>query len=311
MGFLFLSLIFANVYSAVMAYLSVGVLGVLCVMCFATYIANFLMLLLFPAAMGLRYAEVPSFVGRYLGSVVGSSGGSPAKDLKPRLGLHLGLTLAIAAFGLVFFFGLNPAVHRPYIPVPRDLYVKAFNALPVQEIDVSGRPFWGNPRAKVKIVAFSDFQCPFCRRAAFTLKPYLKSYKDDVAVYFMNYPLDSVCNPAIEQEGHPVACLAAKAGVCAAKQGKFWDYHDRVFENQKRLSRAVLVDLAAKVGLDGPAFESCLASDEVLEAVKKDAEEGAKLELKGTPAIYVNGRFFRDWPDPERVRMVIESERAK
>lgn len=307
LGFLFLSMIFASAYSVLMAYLSIGVLGVLCAMCLTTYVANFLMLFFFPAALGLRYADVPAFVGRYVGSVFKSGDG----DLKPRLPLHLGATIVLTGLGILFFFGLNPAAHRPYIPIPKDLYLKAFHELPVQDIDVSGRPFWGNPNAKVKIVEFSDFQCPFCRRAAFTLKPYLKAYKEDVALYFVNYPLDPTCNAAIQHEGHPVACLAAKAGVCAAKQGRFWSYHERVFENQKRLSRAALIEFAADEKLDGPMFESCLASDEAMEVVKKDADQGTKLQIQGTPAVYINGRFFRDWPDPERVRMVIEAERSR
>jgi protein-disulfide isomerase len=230
---------------------------------------------------------------------------------RPRLWGHLGGTLAIVGLGTVFFMGLNPSAHRPRVPVPRDLYLKAYESLPVRDIDVVGRPFWGNPNARVKIVEFSDFQCPFCRRAAFTLKPYLKAHQDDVALYFVNFPLDPTCNPMIEQAGHPVSCLAAKASVCAAKQGRFWDYHDLAFENQSRLSRSVLVELASKAQLDGPAFETCLASDEALDFVKKDVEQGSRIPVQGTPSIFINGRLFRDWPDPERIRMVIEHERAK
>ncbi|HSA60085.1 MAG TPA: thioredoxin domain-containing protein [bacterium] len=298
MSFLFLSLVFANVYSVLMAYISLGLLGVLCAMCLTTYLVNALMLLLFPSAMGIGWRGVPSLVSGYLGT-------------RPRLWGHLGATAAVVALGIFFFMGLNPAVHRPHIPVPRDLYLKAFESLPVQELDVTGRPFWGNPNARVKIVEFSDFQCPFCRRAAFTLKPYLKAYQNDVVLYFLNYPLDSVCNPVIEHGGHPVSCLAAKASVCASKQGRFWDYHDLVFENQTRLSRSVLVELASKTGLDGPLFESCLASDEAMEAVKRDVEQGSKIAVQGTPSVFINGRLFRDWPDPDRIRMVIEGELSK
>ncbi len=294
MGFLFLSLAFANVYSVVMAYISLGLLGVLCVMCLTTYVVNALLLLFFPSAMGIGWSGVPAFVAGYLRSL-------------PRLWPHMAATAAVVGIGVIFFMGLNPTAHRAHVPVPRDLYLKSFESLPVQEIDVTGRPFWGNPNARVKVVEFSDFQCPFCRRAAFTLKPYLKAHKDDVALYFLHYPLDATCNPAVPQGGHPVACLAAKASVCAAKQGKFWDYHDGVFENQEKLSRAVLVAQASKVGLDGPGFESCLASDEAMEAVKKDVEQGGKISIQGTPSLFINGRLFRDWPDPERMRMVIES----
>jgi protein-disulfide isomerase/uncharacterized membrane protein len=306
LAFLFVSMIFASAYSVFMAYLSVSKLGVICLMCATTYFVNFLMLLTFPSALGLRFKEVPKFLARYVGAVFGA-----ASDLKPRLVFHLGATLALLGFGLVFFRGVNPAVHKPYVPIPRDMYLNAFEATPVEEIDTAGRPFWGNPNAKVKIVEFSDFQCPFCRRAAFTLKPFLKSYKNDIAFYYLNFPLDSACNALLQQTMHPVACLAAKGGVCAAKQGKFWEYHDQVFENQKRLSRSVLIEVAARVGLDGPSFESCLVSDDAQVAIGRDVEQGGKVHVEGTPSIYINGRLFRDWLDPERVRLVIEAERAR
>jgi len=307
LGFLFLSMIFACAYSVFMAYLSLSVLGVLCAMCFTTYVVNFLMLLVFPLALGVRYEQVPSFIGRYLALLIGKGDDS----LRPRIVFHLFGTILLTAFGLIFFFGLNPEAHRPYRPIPRDLYLKAFRESPVQDIDVSGRPFWGNPNAKVKIVEFSDFQCPFCRRAAFTLKSFLKAYKNDVALYFMNFPLDPTCNPVIQHTGHPLACLAAKAAVCASKQGKFWPYYERVFENQKKLSMSALIEMAAAERLNGPAFESCLASDDSLEIIKNDAAQGVNLKIEGTPAIYINGRFFRDWPDSERLRMVIEDERSR
>lgn len=307
LGFLFLSMIFANAYSVYMAYLSLSVLGVLCAMCFTTYVVNFLMLLVFPMALGVSYGHVPAFIGRYLSSLTGTAD----DNLRPRLAIHLVGTVLLAGFGIIFFRGLNPEAHRPYRPIPKELYLKAFRELPMQDIDVSGRPYWGNPNAKVKIVEFSDFQCPFCRRAAFTLKSFLKAYKNDVALYFMNFPLDPTCNPVIQHTGHPLACLAAKAAVCASKQGKFWTYYERVFENQRKLSMSALIEMAAAENLNGPAFENCLASDEALEVIKSDAAQGVSLKIERTPTIYINGRFFRDWPDSERLRMVIEDEKSR
>lgn len=302
LAFLFGSVVLATVYSVFMAYLSVGKLHVICLMCSVTYAANFLMLLAFPPAIGIRYSESPSFLAGYLLNT--------DKGILLRLASYLGASVVLLGLGLLFFKGLNPAVHRPFVPVPRELYLKAFREQPVLDIDYSGRPVWGNPNAKVKIVEFSDFQCPFCRRAAFTLKPYLKSYKDDVALYYMNFPLDTACNSLLEHSVHQVACLAAKGGVCAAQQGKFWEYHDQVFENQKRLSRSVLIELAARVRLDGPSFESCLVSDDTQAKIAGDVEQGGKVKIQGTPSIFINGRLFRDWPDADRIRMVIESERA-
>ena len=306
LSFLFGAAFFSVLYSAYQFYISVGYLGILCVFCFSTYVANLGLLLLLPSALAIRYAEAPKFLFHYFLSALGLR---RDETTQPRLVFHLAVTVGLLVVGLVFFKGLNPDVHRVYAEVPRDAYLKAYAGLPKHEIDVSGRPFWGNPDAKIIIAEFSDFQCPFCRRAAFTLKPYIKEFRNDVKFVYMNFPLDSSCNPAIQVSMHPVSCLAAKAGICALKQGKFWEFHDEVFENQKRLSRSTLLDLATKVGLDVAAFEPCVISDEAAAGIKKDVEQGSALQIEGTPSIYINGRLFRDWQDPNRLRMIIEAEK--
>lgn len=302
LAFLFASMILACVYSVVMAYLSFFELGVLCLLCFTSYIANFFMLFLFSKALELRYSEVPHFLRRYIGSLFGKG------EIKPRIVFHVGVTVVVTVLGLLFFRGLSPRIHKAHAEVPREAYLKSFYNLPQKEIDLANRPFWGAKEAKVTVVEFSDFQCPFCRRAAFSLKPYLKEYRDGLRFVFFNYPLDPSCNPAIQHSLHQVACLAAKSALCASRNGKFWEYHDKVFENQKRLSRATLLNLAKEVGLEPAPFEQCLASDEITEELKKEIEEGNKIEVRGTPSVFINGRLFRDWLSPERLRMVIESE---
>ncbi len=306
LSFLFGAAFFAVLYSAYQAYVSIVDLGVLCLFCLSTYVANLGILLLLPVAMGIRTAEAPAYLLDYFGSALGLS----RKVASPRLTFHLGLTVGLLTLGLLFFRGLNPQVHKPKVRVPRELYLKAYAGIPRKAIDVSDRPYWGNKDAKVVVVEFSDFQCPFCRRAAFTLKPYLKEFRNDVKVVFMNYPLDSSCNPAIQAAMHPVSCMAAKAAACAWKQGKFWELHDGAFENQRRLSRSTLFEIAKDIGLDTASFERCLVSQEAEDFVKKDIEEGNALEIHGTPSLYVNGRFFRDWLDPEKLRLVIEAEKA-
>lgn len=303
LAFLFLSSILALVYSVVMAYLSLAKLGILCPLCTGMYLASLFSVILFPRALGIRYREIPQFLGRYLKSAFGAAG-----PLKPRWLFHLGTTVVFFGIGLVFFKGLNPQIHKAHAEIPRQAYLKVFYSLPKQEISLPERPFWGGKEAKVTVVEFSDFQCPFCRRAAFTLKPYLQEFRDQVRFYYLNYPLDNSCNPAIAHGMHPTACLAAKAALCATRGGKFWEYHDRVFENQKKLSRETLLRIASEVGLDRPRFEQCLISDEIGNLLKEDVDLGNRLEIRGTPTVYINGRPFRDWLNPERLRMVIESE---
>ena len=305
LSFLFGSAFFAVLYSALQAYRATVDLGIVCLFCFSTYVTNLVLLIGLPRALEIPYAQAPAFLLKYYGSALGLSRKNP---MPTRLVTHLGFTIGLLLLGLLFFKGLNPQVHQAQVEVPKELYLKAYVGLPKKEINTAGRPFWGNKEAKIVIAEFSDFQCPFCRRAAFTLKPHLKEFRDKVRLVFMNYPLDSSCNPVIQVAMHPVSCMAAKAGFCASKQNKFWEYHDEVFENQKRLSRSTLLELAKTVGLDVSSFEQCLISDEAAAYVKEDLTQGNSLEIHGTPTVYINGRAFPDWPSAKRLRMVIEAE---
>jgi protein-disulfide isomerase len=147
--------------------------------------------------------------------------------------------------------------------------------------------------------------------AAFTLKPYLKEYRNDIRLVYLNYPLDNACNVKIGHAMHPVSCLAAKAGACAHKMGKFWEYHDLVFENQKRLSRSTLLEIADQVHLDKAGFEACLASDEAAKIVQDDLAQGEIMDVHGTPSLFLNGRLFKDWTNPNRLRTILEAEIRK
>lgn len=304
LGFLFISSLFSVVYSVIMAYLSIFKLGVLCLLCFTAYIASFLLMLLFPKALEIRYRDIPNFIIHYIKSVFGKS----KDEFHPRLVFHLVVTIIFFAAGLVFFRGLNPAIHQTHAEIPKEDYLRIFYSLPKKDLHLPERPYWGSKTGPVEIVIFSDFQCPFCRRAAFTLKPYLQEYRDKVHLIYMHYPLDDACNPAMTHPMHPTSCLAAKASICAHQQGKFWEYHDQIFENQKRLSRSTLLEISKNLGLDASKFETCLASDEVTNLLKEDIDKGNQLEVRGTPSVFINGRSFRDWLDPKRLRMVIESE---
>lgn len=295
LSFFFASSLFACPYSLVMAYLSIFKLGIICLLCLTTYLCNFFLLFLLPKAMEVRFREIWRFF----------------TFLRPRLAQHLLVTLVFFGVGLIFFKGLNPQIHVAHAEVPKQDYLKAFYAIPQQPINLPERPIWGNPKGKVTVVDFSDFQCPFCRRAAFTLKPYLKEFRDQVRLIYINYPLDNACNPAIDHPMHPTSCLAAKAALCAFQRGKFWEYHDKIFEHQKSLSWATLIRLAGELGMTQEDFEKCMVSEETAKLLQEDIETGSHLEIHGTPSLYINGRLFTDWYQPDRLRMVIESELSR
>lgn len=141
-------------------------------------------------------------------------------------------------------------------------------------------PTLGKATAPVTLVEFSDFQCPFCRAAAPTLKQVAEKFGDKVQIVYRQYPIPGL---------HPFAMKAAEASLCANEQGKFWELHDAMFEDQKKLAVSDLKQTARRLGLDGGKFDSCLDSGRYVEQVQNDLKEGRSVGVTGTPAMFVNG----------------------
>jgi protein-disulfide isomerase len=154
-------------------------------------------------------------------------------------------------------------------------------------IDAGDNPAKGPADAKVTIVEFSDFQCPYCARfTTETLPQILTNYGDKIRFVFMNFPLTSI---------HENAQKAAEAGECANEQGAFWQFHDIMFQNQSALTVDNLKSYAAQLNLDTAKFNDCLDSGRMADAVTADmavaetAATDAGLTRFGTPAFFING----------------------
>jgi len=166
--------------------------------------------------------------------------------------------------------------------------------------------------AAITVVEFSDFQCPYCRRAFLDLTEVLATDGADVEVIHRNFPLNADCNAAIETRNHADACTAATASVCAVQSGKGSAFNLLLFENQTALSRDDLKGYASRVGLDTAQFEKCLDSPEAAAAVAKDVKAGQDAGVQSTPTFFINGRrvdggFSR--PEQYRYAFAIERER--
>ena len=171
------------------------------------------------------------------------------------------------------------------------------------DVDVEDSdPSIGNPKAKVTIVEFSDFQCPFCLRVAPTLKKIRAAYGDKVRVVWKDFPLTQI---------HPQAFKAGEAGQCAAEQGKFWEYHDQLFENQQALLPDDLKKYAAAVGLDTGRFNSCLDTSKRAEVVRDGVAQGTRLGINSTPTVFVNGRRVDGAQPYEVFAAAIDEELSK
>jgi protein-disulfide isomerase len=169
--------------------------------------------------------------------------------------------------------------------------------LPRIQVDPKG-PSRGPEQAKVTIVEFSDFQCPYCGREYGVIEKLMKDYDGKVRLVFRNFPL----------EFHPFAAKAAEAAECAADQGKFWQLHDKMFTNQDKLAVDDLKRYAKDIGLDTGKFDKCLDSGEKQAAVAEDQKAGQAAGVSGTPAFFVNGIFINGAQPYEHFKQTIDRE---
>lgn len=175
-------------------------------------------------------------------------------------------------------------------------------ALPPPRIEVkvaANDPAQGPANAPVVVVAFSDFQCPFCKRVLPSLQKMQAEYGDRVRLVFRDFPLSI----------HDEAFVAAEAGQCANDQDKFWPYHDKLFENQEQgLAPDKLKEYARQVGLDGGKFDACLDGGTHRAAVEQDLAEAETYGVTGTPTFFVNGRFLSGAQPFEAFKELIDEE---
>lgn len=173
------------------------------------------------------------------------------------------------------------------------------------EFDLADTPHKGPKDAPVTIVEFADFQCPHCKAAAGLMKTIQSKFGDDVVHYFKHYPLP----------GHPKARLAAQAAVAAHQQDKFWPMHDLIFKHQRSLSSDKLVRFARQLGMNIGKFKKDLQSKEVTQAVAANKQEGSRVGVKGTPAIFINGQRYMGAQTEkgltEAIRSALEASKSK
>ena len=146
-------------------------------------------------------------------------------------------------------------------------------------VDIGNTPILGSKDAPIKLVVFSDFQCPFSKRGADTVNALKQKYGNKLMFVYKNLPLGF----------HPEAMPSAKAALAAGRQGKFYEFHDKLYENQDTLGEALYLKIATELGLNMKRFNTDRNSPEIESQIKADAEQAGKLGFNGTPGFALNG----------------------
>lgn len=203
------------------------------------------------------------------------TGAKPIEEFKSVIDEELTKAQALVAKG-------TPPGQKLYEELVKDGQVFEPLEAQVNEFKLADSPTEGKQGAKIQIVEFSDFQCPFCSRVAAPLGEVKAHYGDNVSITFKHFPLSF----------HQNAMPAAIASMCANEQGKFWPFHDLAFQNQKALGTDDLNNYAKQVGVDEKKFAECIASGRTKAKIEADMAEARAAGVRGTPTIYINGRKF-------------------
>jgi len=288
--------IWGLVFSLYMAGIAVFVVGALCVLCAGMYVLSLAF-----ALLAWRLAR------RELG---------PAPLLSaPRVGI--GAAAIAGSIALVAGTQLS-TVAAPLLPVtPEEVrkrhpeFYRWYATRPMVDPGLLPPPehVKGPADAPFTIVEFSDFECTYCAKAFRDLQELERLHGGSLRIVFHHFPLDAACNPRVQGRLHRNACLAAIAAECAAREGRFWAYHDLLFDAQGRLGREDLITHAAGLGIDRAAFTTCLDDPDPAARVRADAEAGGRLGVKSTPTLILNGRAVEGALEREAYEYALAMER--
>jgi protein-disulfide isomerase len=161
--------------------------------------------------------------------------------------------------------------------------------------DSHGHQWIGAPDPTLVIHEYTDYECPHCRRAHMRMRRLLSKYPGQIRLIHRHYPLDAECNSMLAgKEFHVRACELSRVAFCAARQGRFWEMNDLLFQRQSEIrgDKATAEDLARRLELDVDRFQCCMTSEDTAAHIAADLREGASYQIRGTPAFVVDGEVY-------------------
>lgn len=216
------------------------------------------------------------------------------------LAVILGLVLSGKTVGPALAAGNGQVAVAPTPSQDQPTPAQQPPAAPVKPVDEKNDHIRGPKNAKVTLIEYSDFQCPYCLRHSTTLEQVLKDYPKTVRLVYRNFPLSF----------HPEAQKAAEATECAGKQGKFWEMHDFVFKANESgtMNVAKWKEGAQQLKLNVNDFNKCLDSGETAAHIAQDEAEGQQAGVQGTPGTFVNGTLIEGAVPYDQLKQVIDKK---
>jgi len=170
---------------------------------------------------------------------------------------------------------------------------------PSVHVEAGNAPRLGPENAPVQVIEYADYECPYCQKVNADLIRLHEQFGDKVSIVYKDFPLPM----------HPLAAMAAEGARCAGVQGKFWEFHDFLFES-KKLQVPDMKAEARALKLDGARFDECLDKRDQFEGLKKDAQDAQRLGLQGTPSFFINDHFMSGAISYAKLRDTVQQELA-
>jgi len=285
-----------------LAYMMTFKIHSLCLLCLLTYVLNLAILIITfrvsqnPVATTLRNSIATAF----------------PFTAKTSYGFSL-LFVFIAVIGLAGGNELRKTTENALANFDEAGFIHYQTSAPRHNVDITSDPYLGAKDADLTIVEFSDFQCPYCKKAHFILQTILPAYFGSVKFIFKNLPLSSSCNPQLQVDMHPAACKLARLGEAAFQQGKFWPMHDLIFAHQAEFEEKIpasanLMRLSRQAGMDIERLAKDIDSARTRLAVQSDIRAASGLGISGTPVFLFNGLLLHGIPQPGILQRIIEIE---
>jgi len=265
---------------------------IFCPFCAMVHGINILLFFFINQITGFSFKETIPTIRRWLHGLF-----SPKIKETPILWKLFGFAACLFLFGTMYFLmytlTIQNSTDEGFIeakPVLDGFYSQKVQQIPVAPED----PRLGPDKSMINIVVFSDFLCPACKRFSKELQKINEEGQGKYSIVFKNFPLSTNCNHAILKDLHPQSCEAAYAGVAANMQGKFWEFHDALFNVSGRGYDDFSRTIALRAGLDMQRFDSARHTAAVKDKITRDVLLAQQLNIDATPTVFLNGRLVTD-----------------